>query len=201
MEIIKKLAGLKVPLKHGWNMLLLSLFILVCSLLLLVSFLGFIDIIKAFDEPTTGVNTFISFMVLALTLAILCYTAASVEKNKELFSKTGRAFSISTILFFVGFISIKGVNNQIINYSGDFIKLISFFAVIAAIFYAIISFVSGLFMLLTIQTGLWDKFVQDIKNARAWFNNLKNKRIIIIILMVIYLLIIIFLQFKYYLPN
>ena len=197
MKIKKLFRIVSTPLKHGWNLILFVVYTVLCAFLFLVASSGFIEIIKSFDNSESGMNTFISFIVLSLTLALLSYTASPKEgKNRQLFQKIGRNFSISTILFFIGFIAFKGINSDLLNQTSKILRIILLLVIAFALFYSIISFVFGLFLLLTVQTGLWNKFEKDVSQAKEWFFKSKYKRILVLILIIIYILIILLVTYK-----
>jgi len=197
MALMDKIKAVIEPVKHGWNLLVMIVYIGLCMILFSVTTSGFIEIIKTFETSEQGTNTFIAFIVLSLTLAILSYTATSSEnKNKDLFLKVGKNFSISAILFFIGFVAFKGINSELFKQSENWLRIVVLLATAGALFYSIIGFVISLFMLLTIQTGLWNKFEQDMKNAKEWFIRSKYKRLIVIIGFVLYILILLLVRYK-----
>lgn len=194
--IIKK--NIQKPLKYGLNIIFLIIYVSLCLLLLLVTSSGFIEIISKFDDPDQGINLFISFIVLSLTLAILAYTVVSKEKtNKQILLKIGANFSISTILFLIGFMGLKGINSEwsLLNHN-DFFKLIAILSIAFALLYSVISFFVGLFLLLTVQSGLWIKFEKDIYQARDWFLKFKYQKAIFAICVIIYSLIILGIRYR-----
>ncbi|MAG39078.1 hypothetical protein CMO90_03225 [Candidatus Woesearchaeota archaeon] len=100
------------------------------------------------------------------------------------------------ILFFIVFIAFRGLNSEFLKQFPVLFKTLTVLIVIFALFYSIIVFVIGLFMLLTIQTGLWEKFQKDMYEAKNWFFNSKYKKLMLIIGSIAYVILILRYNFS-----
>jgi hypothetical protein len=190
--------AIKDAIRNIWNMFLLVLAVLLLGILLITSFFGFIEVMKSFDAGNEGITLFISFIVLSLTLSILSYTASTKEKKEENYIKIARNFTVSAILMFIVYVSMKGFKISFSQTPNQILPTITAFVIIICLFYSIVGFIFTLIWLLLEQMGLIDKFLKDIKDTKGWFDNLKYKKIIVILIFIFYVIIIIFFSIKEY---
>lgn len=176
------------PIKKYLNLLSFLGFILVFSIIGIISFIGILNISLLFFNPTNeNLIIFMSFIVLSLTLSILSYTIANVEKTKEKYKEIGRNFSFSGLLLFLVVIYLKGfgiqkISNLMISFFINGVVLIAFVA-------SILIFIYTIFILLLEQGGFNDLFKKELIYFKKIDTNLRDILIIILVLICIFIIV------------
>jgi len=173
-SITNIIKNLRTTYTHIFNLICAAVFSGLSILLLIIAFMGFTEILKAFNIAE-GITTFMSFMVVSLTLSILCYTAAvSSQKNKAHYQKLGRELTISSILLFFGLMLITGFKNYFYPTTNQIFEFIVMLIIFVLVFYSLIQFVISSFNLALVQSGLFEELKDNTKKAINYFWRMRN---------------------------
>ncbi len=180
-----------IILTHLKNIGILLGTAILCLTLLMFSVGGVLETFQTLDSSKESVNLIISIIVLALTLSLLCLEFGHGSTVKT-YQTLGKTFAGTAIVFFITLISAEGMSSQIFSRTPAFLKLPTLAVLVVSTMFALIWFVSSLFILLLQLLDLIEKFQKDATEAKKWFTHWKYRKVVTTTLITSYTLYLIY---------